>query len=136
MIVELCQHMSLRTSQKAVADHVSSNPPWLTQPAASARLCFGTGLTSQHGAVFLNGNRQNRATFKLIFEQLRDLLEVRFSPLYFIWIGLCENVLLEKLSRTPLTKTGRSFEISCICVERVLPPKGCTSKCRPRNVMP
>jgi len=102
MIVECCQHMSLRTSQKAVADHVGSNPTWLAQPAASARLSFGSVLTSQHGAVFWNGNRQKRAISKFIFERLRDRTEVRFSPLFFILIGLCENVLHEKMPRTPL----------------------------------
>jgi len=29
-------------------------------------------------------------------------MEVRFSPLFFILIDLCENVFHEKLSRTPL----------------------------------
>jgi len=77
-------------------------PSWLAQPAAYARLCFGTVLTSQHGAVFWNGNRQDRAPLKLFFERLRDRIEVRFSPLIFILIDRCENVLHEKLSRTPL----------------------------------
>jgi len=30
-------------------------------------------------------------------------MEVRFSPLFFILIGRCANVLHEKLSRTPLS---------------------------------
>jgi len=29
-------------------------------------------------------------------------MEVRFSPLFFILIDLCKNVIHEKLSRTPL----------------------------------
>ena len=41
---------------------------------------------------------------KLIFERLRDRMEVRFSPLFFILISLCENVLHEKLSRTPFSE--------------------------------
>jgi len=39
---------------------------------------------------------------KLFFERLRDRMEVRFSPLFFILIDLCKNVIHEKLSRTPL----------------------------------
>ena len=59
-------------------------------------------MTSQHGAVYLNENQQHRATSKLIFERLRDRMEVRFSLLFFILIDLCENVIHEKLSIAPL----------------------------------
>jgi len=100
--------MSLWTSQKAVADLVGSNPLWLAQPAASARLCFGTVLASQHGAVFWNGNQQDRAIVNLIFERLWDHMEMRFSPLIFILSDLCENVLHKKnWQRTSLVSMGR-----------------------------
>jgi len=91
MIVEFRQHMSLWTLQKAVVHRVGSNTPWLAEPA-SARLSFGTVLMSQHGAVFWNGNQQDKAILKFIFERLRDRMEVRFPPLFFILIDLCDNV--------------------------------------------
>jgi len=46
--------------------------------------------------------RSVRAPLKLFFERLRDRIEVQFSPLFFILIDICKNVIHEKLSRTPL----------------------------------
>jgi len=51
-----------------------------------------------------------RAPLKLIFERLRDRMEVRFSPLFFILIDLCEYVFHEKMSRTPLENTHTWFK--------------------------
>jgi len=56
---------------------------------------------------------------KLIFERLRDLAEVR-SSWFFILIGLCENVLHEKLSKNPSffsqVKYGMyDVHICCLC---------------------
>jgi len=46
---------------------------------------------------------------KLFFERLRDRMEVRFSPLFFILIDLCKNVIHEKLSRTPFCTLFESW---------------------------
>jgi len=59
--------------------------------------------------VFLNGNQQDRAPLKLIFERLRDRMDVQFSQLFFILIGLFENALHEKLSRTPFTNPNQKI---------------------------
>jgi len=42
------------------------------------------------------------------------LLEVRFSPLFFILIDRCENVIHEKLSRTPFYMDGIQYVILCV----------------------
>jgi len=41
---------------------------------------------------------------QLIFERLRDHMEVRFSPLFFILIDLCEIVLHKKIVKNPIVK--------------------------------
>jgi len=105
MVVEFCQCMSPRKSHKADADHLGSNPQWLAQPAASARLMFRHSFdvtTKCHGAVFCNGN-QRGCHFEFNVERLRDRIEVWASPLFLILIGLCEDVYHEKLSRTLFT---------------------------------
>jgi len=78
--------------------------------------------------VFCNENQQDRATLKLIFERMRDRTKVWFSQLFFILIDLCENVIHEKLSKTPLPvfpvtrHPVNEVAISAECLDHNKPP--------------
>jgi len=99
----LLAHVTEKITESSCRPRERWQQPTMTSAARVVSYgMFWHGFDAQHGAVLWKGSRQDRASLKLIFERLRDRMEVRFSPLCFILSGLCENVLHEKLSRTPL----------------------------------